>query len=116
MILAEEMGDIGLLILIFIAGFATYLTRLSFIAGVAFWQIPERLRSILRFVPASILAAMIAPAIVLVPESQAFSLDNPRLWAGLIALAVALFFRSVLGTIVSGMLALWAFQWWFSPF
>ena len=108
------MNDTWLLITIVLAGIATYLTRLSFLTGRTLRATPDRFRLPLRYVPAAILGALIAPAVLLIPETQSFSWENPRLWAGLVALAVAWLSRSVLLTIVSGMTALWLLQWLWS--
>ena len=45
-------------------------------------------------------------------EEIDLSYDNPRLLAALVALAVAWASRSVVWTIVIGMVALWLAQWW----
>ncbi len=105
------MNDTWLLITIVLAGMATYLTRLAFLLGFALRATPERFRSPLRYVPAAVLGALIAPAVLLMPETQSLTWENPRLWAGLIALVVAWLSRSVLLTIISGMSALWSLQW-----
>lgn len=110
------MSDVWLLVTIVAAGMATYLTRLSFLTGAVSRATPDRLRPLLRYVPAAVLGGLIAPAIVLAPETQAFGWDNPRLWAGLTALCVAWLSRSVFLTIVSGMSALWSMQWALSTF
>jgi branched-subunit amino acid transport protein len=41
------------------------------------------------------------------PQQAPFSVENPRLWAGLIAAAVAWRTRNMLLTIAAGMVSLW---------
>ena len=91
-------------IVIAVVGLGTYLVRASFLSvadRVA--QIPERWRTPLRLIPPAVLAALVAPA-VLRPEGELVLL-GPRVFAGLIALGVALWTRSILATIVVGLAA-----------
>jgi branched-subunit amino acid transport protein len=95
-----------------LGGLLTFLTRLSFIALLGRIRTPPRLARALRFVPASILSAVIVPEVVLRDGALALSPSNPRLVAGLAAVAVAAVTRSVLATIGVGMVVLWAMQAW----
>jgi len=93
-------------------GLVTFLIRLSFIAGGRWLVAGPVFSAALRYVPPAVLGALIAPEIF--PEGAAslvFS-GNPRLWAALVALAVAWATRNVLATIAAGMLALWGLQAW----
>jgi branched-subunit amino acid transport protein len=58
-----------------------------------------------------VLAAIVAPGLVLADGAFDVSTGNPRWLAGILAIAVAARTRSVLATIVSGMGALWLLQW-----
>jgi branched-subunit amino acid transport protein len=84
----------------------TFATRISFIALWGRLRLPAELRAALRFVPAAVFAAIVAPAITVVNGSPLISMENPRLLAGLFALAVALRWRNELLTISVGLLAL----------
>lgn len=85
----------------------TYATRLSFIAFFPPELMPGWFRSGLRYVPPAILAALIAPELLLPGGSLDFSLGNERLLAGTLAWLVAWRTRSTWLTIAVGMLALW---------
>jgi branched-subunit amino acid transport protein len=93
------------------AGLLTYLTRLSFMGLLQHWQMPDLLRRALRFVPPAVLSAIIFPDLLMRNGSIAFSLDNYRLLAGVIAALVGWRTRSILWTIASGMAALYLLQW-----
>ncbi len=91
-------------------GLVTFLIRLSFIAGGRWLPQSARFQALLRYVPPAVLAALIAPEIFMRPQGLALGPDNPRLWAAVVAVLVALATRSVLATIATGMLALWGLQ------
>jgi branched-subunit amino acid transport protein len=91
-------------IVIAVVGIGTYLVRASFLAvadQVA--AVPERWRTPLRLIPPAVLAALVAPA-VLRPGGE-LTLLGPRAFAGLIALAVAVWTRNILATILVGLAA-----------
>jgi branched-subunit amino acid transport protein len=92
------------------AGLATYAIRLSFIVLLGRKEISPGLIRVLRFVPPAVLSAIIFPE-MLMPAGDLFvSIENSRLTAGLVAILVAWKTRSVLYTILTGMLALILWQ------
>ncbi|MBY4898908.1 AzlD domain-containing protein [Cupriavidus sp. AU9028] len=88
------------------AGLATYLIRLSFIAIEGRLRLPPWFRTALQFVPAAMLSALIAPDLLMRDGALALSPDNTRLLAGLLAIVIAAWTRSVAWTIAGGMAAL----------
>jgi branched-subunit amino acid transport protein len=94
-------------------GLLTFLTRLSFIAAEGRLAVPGWFRATLPFVPIATLTAIIAPALLRPGGAWDVSLGNPRLVAGVIAVAVAAWRRSVLLTIVVGFAAFALLQWSF---
>jgi len=94
-----------------LGGLLTFGTRLSFIFLFSHSNVPEWLRRSLRFVPPSVLSAIILPEILIVNNKIDFSLSNVRLLAGLVAILVAWRSRNALVTILVGMLALFILQW-----
>ena len=93
------------------AGAVTFLLRASFIVFADPHRFPRRFRQALAFVPPAVLAAIVAPGLMLREGALDLSMGNPRWIAGLAAILVAWRTRSVLATIVSGMAALWLLQW-----
>jgi branched-subunit amino acid transport protein len=91
-------------------GLVTYTIRLSLIVLLERVTIPERVRRALRFVPLAVLSAIIFPELLLPAGHLDVSTGNPRLWAGLLAMAAAGLTRNVLLTIAVGMGALWILQ------
>ena len=88
-------------------GLLTFAIRFSFIAGGRNLALSPRFQNLLRYVPPAVLSALIAPEILIRHGTFDPSLWNPRLWAGAVAVLVALFSRNVLATIATGMAALW---------
>ena len=98
-------------IIMILAGLLTYFIRFSFIQLFGHLEIPPRLKSALRYVPAAVLSAIIFPELLMPGGTLFLSWNNSRLLAGLLAVVVAWKTRSVVWTILSGMLALLALQY-----
>ncbi|MBI5922208.1 MAG: AzlD domain-containing protein [Betaproteobacteria bacterium] len=88
----------------------TYFNRISFIGLLAHVELPRLMQRMLAYVPAAILAAIIAPLVFPAGVDHLPTLDWPRLIAALIAVTIALRTRGTLATICIGMLALWGMQ------
>lgn len=88
----------------------TYLLRASFIVFADPHRFPKRFRQALAFVPPAVLAAIVAPGLLLHDGSLALGADNPRWIAGAVAIVVGAKSRSMLATIATGMVVLWLLQ------
>ena len=85
---------------------ATAATRSSFWLIGHRVTIPPRVQEMLRYAPACALAAIIGPDLLIDTQGQTqLTLANPKLIAALAALAFYLWRRSMLMTIIFGMLA-----------
>ena len=94
-----------------VIGVCTYAIRFSFI--YLFGRIdavPPRLRRVLRYVPAAVLAALVVPSVVTIEPTVGGTLLDDRVLAGAVAAAVAWRTENVLYTIVVGMGTLWAIR------
>ena len=101
------MSDIDVWAVIALVGVGTFLIRFSFFVLFEYLEtVPAGVERALRFVPAAVLAALVAPAVVVVDGSPAISLANGRLLAAGLAVVVAWRTESVLATIVAGMATL----------
>jgi branched-subunit amino acid transport protein len=89
-------------------GGLTFLIRLSFIALEGRYRPPSWFVILLPFVPVAALSALTSPELIL--AAGEFRPANPRLWAGLVAIAVAAWRRNTLLTIGSGFAALLVLQ------
>jgi len=81
-----------------------FLVRAVFILPGSRLRLPPTAERVLRYAPAAALVAIIIPDIALAHGVWAISIDNPRLIGGLAAFAIAAATRSILLTIVGGML------------
>lgn len=87
---------------ILVIALGTYAIRASFLlVAHRFQGLSTTTREALRMIPAAALAALVAPAL-LRPEGTV-DLVTPDLFAGLVALGVAWWTRSILATIVAGL-------------
>ncbi len=91
-------------------GLGTFLLRFSFIYLFGKVAMPDRLKRALRYVPVSVLAALVFPAITSPAGALDLSFGNVRLLAGIAGALVAWKTRNVLWTIAVGMVLLWVFQ------
>lgn len=88
-----------------------FLLRASFILFADPHGFPPLFRRALAFVPAAVLAAIVAPGLLLSAEGVDVSPGNPRWIAGLVAIAAAAITRHPLAAIAIGMPSLWLLQW-----
>ena len=88
----------------------TFLIRISFILLFSNREIHPLIVRALRFVPASVLLALVLPQILTRNNSLRISITNPQLIAGIIAALIAWRTKNVLFTILSGMVVLWVLQ------
>ncbi len=97
--------------LLFIAlALGTFALRYSFIYLFGKVEVPNWLRDALRFVPASVLAALVFPALIYAEGAIDISLNNIRLLAGMGGAIIAWRTKNVMWTIIAGMVLYWILQ------
>jgi branched-subunit amino acid transport protein len=107
--MTTSFGDPLLWVAIIAIGLLTFAIRVSFIALFGKLEaIPPRVKTLLRYVPAAVLAGLVFPAFVTVGASGSPEVD--KLLAGLAAGTVAWRTENVLATLVAGMGALWVLR------
>lgn len=95
---------------IFALSLGTYLIRFSFIGIIGGRQLPGWVLLHLRYVAVAVMPGLIAP-LVMWPAATAGEPDPARLIAALLAFAVGIGFRSVLGAVFAGMASLYLMQY-----
>ena len=96
-----------------LGGMLTFGMRYSFVYLLGRYELPETIRRALRFVPPSVLTAIVVPELFLRSNRIDISLSNFRLLAGLVAILVAWRTKNTLLTILAGMGALLVLQFVF---
>jgi len=102
-------GPLAIWAVVLVVGVATFAIRYSFV--YLFGRIdgvPPRIEEALRFVPAAVLAALVAPAIVDPGPTLAATVLDDRFLAGAVAAVVAWYTENMFATIAVGLLTLWA--------
>ena len=102
------MKGLSLWLLFVGAALGTFALRYSFIYLFGKLAVPVWLQKALRFVPASVLAALVFPALLYPNGAFDFSLSNIHLLAGIGGGLVAWKTKNVLWTLIVGMGLFWA--------
>ena len=104
------MSTTALLLTIAGMGLITFAIRAALFLLPAGAQLPAWLLRALRYVPAAVLSAIIAPELLLPGGVFDLSLGNERLLAGVVAILVAWRTRNVIWTVGVGLVTLWVLQ------
>lgn len=88
-------------------GLVTFGLRYAIFGVMGRADLPQSIVRLLRYVPASVLAAITLPELINIDAPLLDTLQSPRLWAGVIAIAIAWRTRNMLLTIIAGMATLW---------
>jgi branched-subunit amino acid transport protein len=94
-------------------GLITWTLRASMMAGLGDRELPEWLKRALPFAPPAVLTAIVITQVLKGASGGPLqiSLGNERIYAWLIAAAVAWKTKNVVATLLVGMLALWLLKW-----
>ncbi len=106
------MSNTTLWLVIIVTGILTFAIRFSFIVGWGRFSLPPLVQRALRFVPVAVLVALIVPDVLLRDGLVYAAMDNNRLWAALVAVAVAALTRNTFLTIGVGFGVLLLLQSW----
>jgi len=101
---------VNIWLVLLLGGLITFGMRFSLIYLFGRFHVPDALRKALHYVPPAVLSAIIFPELFIRNETVDLSLDNYRLIAGLVAILVAWYTKSIFITILSGMIALLLLQ------
>ena len=92
---------------IFIAGLITYFTRMGMITLIDKDVFNENFRKILDYVPSVVFPSIIFPGVLLDDYGTLVAITDPKIYGAIVALVVGFYSRSVIATIVSGLLSYW---------
>lgn len=106
------MSNVALTLIILGMFFVTYGVRVALFVSAHKADIPEWLDKALKFVPVSVLTAIIAPMSLTNSDGLALSLMNPWFVGALTSLLVGLVFKRQLLTICIGVLVFFFMKLW----
>ena len=92
---------------IIIAGLLTYFTRMAMITLVSREMLSERVKEVLAYVPSAVFPAIIFPAIFINDYGTFVEIYDPKIFAAIIAVIVGFFSKSIILTILSGLISYW---------
>ena len=92
---------------IIIAGILTYFTRMTMIALVSRDMLGDRIKAVLAYVPSAVFPAIIFPAIFINDQGSFIEMNDPKIFAAIVAIIVGYFSRNVIATILSGLISYW---------
>jgi len=92
---------------IIIAGILTYFTRMTMIALVSRDTLGDRIKAVLAYVPSAVFPAIIFPAIFINDYGSFIEMNDPKIFAAIVAIVVGYFSRNVIATILSGLISYW---------
>ena len=93
-------------------GIGTFALRLSLIEFYSSLRIPFWFSRAMAYVPASVLAALVLPAVMYQQRHTELDWSNPQIPAAILAGVVAWFTRSTMLTLGVGMGGVWALMTW----
>ena len=89
------------------AGILTYFTRMTMIALVSRDMLGDRIKTVLTYVPSAVFPAIIFPAIFINDYGNFIEMNDPKIFAAIVAIVVGYFSRNVIATILSGLISYW---------
>ena len=92
---------------IIIAGILTYFTRMTMIALVSRDMLGNRIKDVLAYVPSAVFPAIIFPGIFINDYETFIEMNDPKIFAAIIAIVVGYFSKNVIATILSGLISYW---------
>ena len=90
-----------------IAGILTYFTRMTMIVLVRRDLLGEKIKAVLAYVPSAVFPAIIFPAIFINDYGNFIEMNDPKIFAAIVAIVVGYFSRNVIATILSGLISYW---------
>ena len=92
---------------IIIAGILTYFTRMTMIVLVNRDMLGDRIKTVLAYVPSAVFPAIIFPAIFINDYGTFIEMNDPKIFAAIVAIIVGYFSKNVIATILSGLISYW---------
>ena len=92
---------------IIVAGILTYFTRMTMVALVSRDMLGDKIKAVLAYVPSAVFPAIIFPGIFINDYGHFIEMDDPKIFAAIVAVIVGYFSRNIIATILSGLISYW---------
>ena len=92
---------------IIIAGILTYFTRMTMITLVNRDMLGDKIKAVLEYVPSAVFPAIIFPAIFINDYGLFVEINDPKIFAAIVAVIVGYFSKNIIATISSGLVSYW---------
>ena len=80
---------------------------MTMIALVSRDMLGDRIKAVLAYVPSAVFPAIIFPAIFINDYGNFIEMNDPKIFAAIVAIVVGYFSRNVIATILSGLISYW---------
>ena len=67
----------------------------------------DKIKAVLAYVPSAVFPAIIFPGIFINDYGQFIEMDDPKIFAAIVAVIVGYFSRNIIATILSGLISYW---------
>ena len=67
----------------------------------------DKIKAVLAYVPSAVFPAIIFPGIFINDSGQFIEMDDPKIFAAIVAVIVGYFSRNIIATILSGLISYW---------
>ena len=92
---------------ILIAGFVTYLSRMTMITLIKREMLNSKIKEVLVYVPSAVFPAIIFPGVFFNDYGNFVELSDPKILGALIAIVVGFYSKNIIFTILSGLISYW---------
>ena len=92
---------------IIIAGIINYLSRLGSVLLIKPERLNENTKKILSYVPSAVFPAIIFPAVFLNESNTIVQINDPKIIGFIISIIIGYLSKSIIITIISGLLSYW---------
>ena len=92
---------------IIVSGIVTYFSRMAMVALIDREMLGAKVKEVLNYVPAAVFPAIIFPGIFFNDLGLIVEITDPKIYGAIVALIVGFFSRSVIATIMSGLISYW---------
>ena len=92
---------------IIVAGILTYFTRMTMIILVNKDMLGDKIKAVLEYVPSAVFPAIIFPAIFINDYGLFVEINDPKIFAAIVAVIVGYFSKNIIATISSGLVSYW---------